>query len=265
MLYWVRVLRRSAKEAAKDVRIDTWANAVIAVLAQALISAAIWFALGAAMPNGTLLTRVFVTAAPFITFPVAFFVRLITVPSDMAKEDAAGIEVEREELVKAEMRIVAIQAQLDERRCTISIQPIKCIPGPGGYESWRKEIKNDGPAVADAVQMTLTEISPSPKFDPHLADSCPQKVFHWARTFKEIRNILVGESELFEPINIHQNGLGAVAIGGIDTAQCRQINMEIGEEWTLHYRVSAKNTEPAEFTLVMRRNDDGLVVVNEIH
>jgi hypothetical protein len=174
-------------------------------------------------------------------------------------------QVEREAKLKAEAASVALQARFDERRCTLSIQPIKCIPGSGGYESWRKEIKNDGPAVADAVHITLTEISPSPKFDPHLADNCPQKVFHWHRTFEETRNILVGHSEFFEPININQNGLGVTVIGGIDTAYNRRINMEIGEEWTLHYRVSGKNAESAEFTLLMRRNDDGLVVVNEIH
>ena len=104
MSYWVRVLRRAAKEAAKDAKIDTWANAVIAVLAQTLISAAIWIALGRAMPDVTLLTRFFATAAPFLIFPVAFFVRLIVVPSDMAKEDAAQIETLENCLTSSERR-----------------------------------------------------------------------------------------------------------------------------------------------------------------
>ena len=83
---------------------NTWANAVIAVLAQTLISAAIWIALGRAMPDVTLLTRFFATAAPFLIFPVAFFVRLIVVHLIWPKKMLLGIETLENCLTSSERR-----------------------------------------------------------------------------------------------------------------------------------------------------------------
>lgn len=86
MGYWKQVFKRAAREAAKDLKLDTWAAAVIALIAQGIVSAGIWIALGHTMPAGTLWTRILTAAAPFLTFPIAFLIRFSTVPPKMAQE-----------------------------------------------------------------------------------------------------------------------------------------------------------------------------------
>jgi hypothetical protein len=108
MSYWGRVFVRAVHEAAKNAKLDTWANALTVISTQLLISAIIWIAYGYALPNGTLMMRVLTTITPFLIFPIAFIVRFFVVPSEMAREDAVRLafledgrkEKERRKVVK---------------------------------------------------------------------------------------------------------------------------------------------------------------------
>jgi hypothetical protein len=82
------VFRRAAHKAAQDVKLDTLANAMIVVFGQLLLSVVFWFLYNYTWPSGTITTRL---AAPFLLFPVAFIVRFIGVPPELAKENAAHL------------------------------------------------------------------------------------------------------------------------------------------------------------------------------
>jgi hypothetical protein len=194
-----------------------------------------------------------------VLFGSIVIVRLVCAPFWVWK-------AERKARLAAEERANDTQRRLDEKRCRLLVKSIKCVPAFGDKQ-YIKEIKNDGPVVAIGVQMSLTRIYPAPRGAPHLETDCPHKVFHSHRTFdhETIGNISVGQSEVFEPINISSNGVGPIAIGNIDTKRNRQITIEIGEEWNLQYQVFAENADSIDFTLVIRRKDDGSVVVDEYH
>jgi hypothetical protein len=91
MAYWNRVFRRAVREAAKEAKLDTLANAMIALCVPILISLIIWVALGYALPNGTLWARVLATATPFLILSIAMVVRFFAIPAQMAREDEATI------------------------------------------------------------------------------------------------------------------------------------------------------------------------------
>ncbi|MET3710275.1 hypothetical protein ABIC65_000955 [Sphingomonas trueperi] len=62
----------------KDAKLDSVASAVIAILAQCLIAAAIFIGLG--FTETALITRALTALTPFLTFPIAFLVRSILEP-----------------------------------------------------------------------------------------------------------------------------------------------------------------------------------------
>src|ERR1700730_12223835 len=91
MAYWNRVLRRAMREAAKDAKLDTLANAMIVLCVPILISLIIWVVSGYAWPNVTFWARVLATATPFLILLFAMVVPFFATPAKMAREDEATI------------------------------------------------------------------------------------------------------------------------------------------------------------------------------
>lgn len=75
MASWRFAIKRAAKAAAKDARIDSVVAAVSIVLGQAILSAVIFFGLGS-FTSADLWVRVATALVPFLLFPVAFLIRL---------------------------------------------------------------------------------------------------------------------------------------------------------------------------------------------
>jgi hypothetical protein len=114
MEYWIDVFRRAAHKAAQDDKLDTLA--MIVVFGQLLLSVVFWFLYNYTWPSGTITTRLLATAAPFLLFPVAFIVRFIGVPPELAKENAAhlaslenfAIPNQRRKEIKDTMKVMRI-------------------------------------------------------------------------------------------------------------------------------------------------------------
>ena len=91
--YWGAVAKRAAKEAGKDVRLDGPAAIITVIATQTVVAAGLFFALGK-WTDTNVWTRVFSAAVPFILYPVAFLIRMASVPVaiDTALREELGPE-----------------------------------------------------------------------------------------------------------------------------------------------------------------------------
>jgi hypothetical protein len=90
--YWRMVARLAFCEALKDTRLDSLPSALASLLAQSVLAIVIWFFSGHAFPPGTLLNRALTAALPFCALPVAFLIRLTTVPPKLWREQLTDRE-----------------------------------------------------------------------------------------------------------------------------------------------------------------------------
>lgn len=79
--------------AAKDTRLDTFVGIVVACAVQAIIGFGLYELLGQTGANFT--TRALTALAPFLVYPLAFVMRMATVPAEMWREDQAALVAER--------------------------------------------------------------------------------------------------------------------------------------------------------------------------
>jgi hypothetical protein len=99
MSYWNIVARRAAREAARDVKIETRIAVVILLITQAVIGGGLFLALGQ-LTGANLWTRIMTGLAPFLLYPLAFLARLVIVPIELdahRQSSIAELEAEREE------------------------------------------------------------------------------------------------------------------------------------------------------------------------
>jgi hypothetical protein len=121
MAYWKTLAKRALLEALKDSKLDSEVDAMIALLAQAVISLILWFALGA-YTDATLATRALAAATPFLTFPVAFVIRAVLAPKatdqQLRTEQATELETQKER----------------QTALTGEIERLKNVPMPAHFE-----------------------------------------------------------------------------------------------------------------------------------
>jgi hypothetical protein len=90
MSYWRKVLARAAREAAAEVKLSPWTSGIIVLGSQVLVSAILLW--GTVVTQTALWTRVVAVVAPFVAFPIAFFVKLLTVPAALNRETEFRLE-----------------------------------------------------------------------------------------------------------------------------------------------------------------------------
>jgi hypothetical protein len=77
--YWGTVAKRAAKQAAKDMRVDSVAAVAIVIAVQTVVGLGLFFVLGK-LTDANFWTRVLSVAAPFVVYPLVFLVRMIVTP-----------------------------------------------------------------------------------------------------------------------------------------------------------------------------------------
>ena len=85
MGYWGTVAKRAAKEAAKDVRLDSAVGVVVLLVSQTIVGAGLFAALGQ-WTGANIWTRIMTALAPFVVYPLAFTIRMVIVPASLAGE-----------------------------------------------------------------------------------------------------------------------------------------------------------------------------------
>jgi hypothetical protein len=127
MSYWRKVVARAAREAASEVKLLPWTSGVIVMGSQVLVSVILLW--GTVVTQAALWTRVVAVVAPFVAFPIAFFIKLLTVPAALNRE--------------AELRLEALHVESDAR---VRKRAIKGMVGRflrSGNEILRTKSKDD--------------------------------------------------------------------------------------------------------------------------
>jgi hypothetical protein len=127
MSYWRKVVARAAREAASEVKLSPWTSGVIVMGSQVLVSVILLW--GTVVTQAALWTRVVAVVAPFVAFPIAFFIKLLTVPAALNRE--------------AELRLEALHVESDAR---VRKRAIKGMVGRflrSGNEILRTKSKDD--------------------------------------------------------------------------------------------------------------------------
>lgn len=91
MGYWGRVAKRAGKEATAAAGFGTVVRLMASVLVQAIIALLIYVLLGEAGLEQAAPMRLITAAAPFLTIPILFLIKLAAVPAAMHAEDASTI------------------------------------------------------------------------------------------------------------------------------------------------------------------------------
>jgi len=145
---------------------------------------------------------------------------------------------------------------------------------PNQHERCYLVLNNEGPGVAENVQIELNDVQPRPLYADFL-HRFPQPVafpvgepvasaqYHAAAG----RRINEGESASFPLIVLRRNDNGAfgvVGVDGVDTrsngqAEHRWTAFALGERWDLHLRVSAANADPQEIVVTVEREGERLI------
>jgi hypothetical protein len=104
MNYWRLVLRRAVRETVKDMKLDTWAGAVIVLVGTLLASGVLWLLPGYVVPETPLWARFLGAAVPLLALPIALVMRLAAAPSALHSD--------------ATERIAELEKQLADRDST---------------------------------------------------------------------------------------------------------------------------------------------------
>jgi len=134
------------------------------------------------------------------------------------------------------------------------------IPIPGGGESWRIKISNDGGA-ARHVHLHLCGIEPAPKSDAWTSEY-PYPVFQAGLTLDlNDCHINKGSAACFAITNIWNAAHDSGFLCSLDTKNSglRNVPIAFGEKWTLRYKITAENSDPVPFTLRMSAEENGVV------
>jgi hypothetical protein len=239
MAYWRKIAKRAWRDTAKALRIETREGIVIFLGVQAIIAVIIWYMLGQPSLVNNISNRLATVAAPFLMFPLLFAWNFLTGP---AKLDAQ------------------LQTELDSIKSKAAKLRVH-VPSShhvSGREVWTVSVDNLGPATADAVQMELIEIVPPPS---HWETACPQKVvIDGALPRAPDRTIHTGNSAVFNIFYVHPSTSSAV-IGNMNTRNSREFTMDMMEQWTATYRVSAANAERIQFSVLISQRRAGIVTI----
>jgi hypothetical protein len=127
MSYWRKVVARAAREAASEVKLLPWTSGVIVMGSQVLVSVILLW--GTVVTQAALWTRVVAVVAPFVAFPIAFFIKLLTVPAALNRE--------------AELRLEALHVESDARERKRAIKGMVGRFLRSGNEILRTKSKDD--------------------------------------------------------------------------------------------------------------------------
>jgi hypothetical protein len=145
--YWRDVHLRAFKKARHDLRIESGAATMIAIILAALSIALIWAIGGQEMATHELALRVALTGAIVIAFPIVYLWEFIAAPAAMAAEQAAQI------------------AEFTATRAKLEVRVGNGAPYLLSQAGWiyrRFCVFNAGPAIADEINVRLREIRPRP-------------------------------------------------------------------------------------------------------
>ena len=76
MRYWGEVAVRAAKEAAKELHIDSPSRVVVGLTVQIVATALIWLLVGS-IPHATMMARVAITLASFAAYPIVLAMKML--------------------------------------------------------------------------------------------------------------------------------------------------------------------------------------------
>jgi len=133
---------------------------------------------------------------------------------------------------------------------------------------YRVGIFNDGPAVAENVEMWLDAITPRPRSQLFPGDF-PYRVTREGLAVVEMKGCEINPKgeQLFEIARSWVSGEGRLIVDGIETkrplagwAGAALFEMERDEQWKLMYRIMSANAQPVHFTLGMGADGDTLSI-----
>lgn len=111
--YWRPLGRYAVGQALKDAKLDSGVLLIISLSAQALAAGALWWLLGE-FTNSTGWGRAITAATPFLTFPIALFVRSVLAPAALAAEVQEAHTTEIEDLQRRLKCITAALGALND-------------------------------------------------------------------------------------------------------------------------------------------------------
>ena len=144
------------------------------------------------------------------------------------------------------------EAQLDAKRCTISVSDPIYFREPSGVIRWRLRVHNSGIVAAANVQMHLIGIDP-PISSPYFTGDYPYLVGRVDLNVDEPpARINPDETCIYEPVISHPCGVA------FDN-QSPTVQLQDGQ-WRLKYKISAENADTKTFTLRMCVKDYNIVL-----
>jgi hypothetical protein len=129
---------------------------------------------------------------------------------------------------------------------------------------WYFHLFNHGPSIAENVLVKLTKFSPEPSAEMWKRIHLPYSVLPVNMT-ADMGGIRINpcHHEIFKVVSCAPSGTGAYVVwqfGQPASSIDQQFRMENHEQWDLSYRATAANADEINFVLVMRIQDNKLIV-----